>query len=63
MNEPNSQKPKTPAEQEPKIPKCVRCGKDGFVQKDDGEWLCEDCYPILGSCCAEFAGDDMNPKD
>ncbi len=44
-------------------PPCVRCGKEGFVEKADGEWLCEECYPILGSCCAEFAGDDMNPKD
>lgn len=37
---------------------CDRCGRPG-VAKIENEWLCEECYQRMGSCCPEFGGDDL----
>jgi len=40
-------------------PDCMRCRQPGFVQYEGDQWLCKDCYPLYGSCCLEFGGDDV----
>lgn len=41
---------------------CDMCGHFG-AYRFEGEWLCGDCYGKRGSCCAEFAGNDLSSRD
>jgi hypothetical protein len=37
---------------------CEICGQRGALQLD-GHVICESCYSDYGSCCLEFAGNDL----
>lgn len=36
---------------------CSRCGREAPYGFGD-QWLCLDCYGVLGSCCIEFGEED-----
>jgi hypothetical protein len=37
---------------------CDRCGRPAALAVG-GEFFCEECYQLPGSCCPEFGGDDI----
>lgn len=37
---------------------CERCGRFGALSVGE-RLLCPDCHAIAGSCCLEFASDDL----
>jgi hypothetical protein len=40
---------------------CDRCGQFGAYVFAENR-LCLDCYELRGSCCQEFAEDDLRPR-
>ncbi|HEU5070366.1 MAG TPA: hypothetical protein VFV96_08130 [Verrucomicrobiae bacterium] len=41
---------------------CDQCGRFGALRVNE-RWLCEDCYSVCGSCCAEFEGKPKKDAD